>query len=164
MKPESPYKQERQSLVLIVVWFVIIAAIAGVGASFIPVQNVSGDLALLAVFAAASVVCWILGALFGLKPLQELLAKAEPEGNAVVRSRILTAGSFFEVPAILGAFHWMTSGMFWLYAATLPVLVGVVFFALVPAVNRHFDKLEMLLQRKKDGGGPAVAKKTTYEL
>jgi ABC-type uncharacterized transport system YnjBCD permease subunit len=165
IKVNSPYAQPRKNLTLIVVWFIILGGILGVAkATVIPTLSKEGGLPLIGILSVISLAC--LGAMvpLGVKPLTKMLDEREPQETQLVQGKILTVGALAETPMLLGFVGWLLSDLWYLYAFGMVAIALVVLLILIPNINKHFDKLEMTLQRKKDGGVPATSKKTTYDL
>jgi len=164
--PNSPYTPQRKAMQLTVIWFLIPMVALGILCPFIE-SNIpaSGDSMVLPLFAlGVSILFCGLGFLFGIKPLQASLSDHKELNSEVSKAKIFVTGAFFEVPAIVGVIAWLFFKVWWVYAFGIVALGIVVFTVMVPSVTKLYDLLELLLQRKNDGGTVAVAKKTTYEL
>lgn len=165
-KKPSPYSDQRKNMVLIAYWFLI--PVIGLGLACPLVNQAVGsktpDLTLPLFLFGASVVFMGLGAAIGIKPLIGSLQDHNDFKSDDVKGKIILTGALFDMSALAGVAAWAISGVWWVYAIGTAALACVVFFALVPHVNKLYDFLELQLQRQEDGGTVAVAKKTKYEL
>ncbi|ARU40568.1 hypothetical protein CCB80_05205 [Armatimonadetes bacterium Uphvl-Ar1] len=164
--PKSPYADQRQNLRLVVIWFVIFMGGLGVGAYFLApsMAQKDADLTLPLFCLIAGIVIAAVGFPVAVKPLLASLDNHNDFSSDVVKGKIITAGAIYELPAIAGLAAWAFFNAWWVFAIGMAILASVVFFVLVPSVNKLYDFLELQLQRKEDGGTVAVAKKTTYDL
>jgi membrane protein YdbS with pleckstrin-like domain len=164
--PKSPYADQRQNLRLTVIWFLIGAVILGIGAAFLSSSMaLKADTMPITLFLLGTVVIFAgLGFPIGVKALLNSLEDHNDFKSEVVKSKIILTGALYEIAAIAGAVAWLLTNAWWVYAIGVVALGCIVFFVLVPSVNKLYDFLELQLQRKEDGGTVAVAKKVTYEL
>lgn len=164
--PKSPYADQRQNLRLAVIWFFITAVLLGLGAGFLGQQMVlKTDTMPIIMFLAGTVVVFgVLGIFIGIKPLLASLEKHNDFKSEEVKGKIILTGAMYEIPTIAGVVAWLFASAWYVYAVALIALGAVVFFVLVPSVNKLYDFLELQLQRKEDGGTVAVAKKIKYDL
>ncbi|QYK53705.1 MAG: hypothetical protein KF824_02160 [Fimbriimonadaceae bacterium] len=164
--PNSPYAPQRKALQLTVIWFLIPMVALGIVAPLVE-KNIpsASDSMVLPLFALGVAILFAgIGYAFGIKPLQDSLADHKDLDSNLSKSKIITTGAIFEIPAITGVIAWLFFKVWWVYAFGIAALAAVVFLVLMPSVTKLYDLLELLLQRKNDGGTVAVAKKTTYEL
>ena len=164
--PKSPYADQRQNLRLAVIWFLITAVLLGIGAGFLgQTMKLDSDVTPLIMFLGGTVVIFgVLGIFIGIKPLLASLENHNDFKSDVVKGKIVLTGAMYEVPALAGVVAWLFAGAWYVYAVATLILGAVVFFVLVPCVNKLYDFLELQLQRKEDGGTVAVAKKVKYDL
>ena len=115
------------------------------------------------VLAAVAAMLTVIGFLVGVKGVQASRKKSEQETDDF-KSKLYVAGVLFLAPVLVGVVGVVLTKTWYVYGVSLIVLGGVVFGLLIPAAGDMYAKLELALQRKKDGGVPVSAKKTTYEL
>lgn len=164
--PKSPYADQRQNLRLTVIWFLIGAAFLGIGAAFgASSMAIKGDTMPITLFLLGTTVVFAgLGFPVGIKPLLNSLENHNEFKSDVVKGKIVLTGALYEIGALAGVVAWLLTNAWYVFAIGIVILACVVFFVLVPSVNKLYDFLELQLQRKEDGGTVAVAKKVTYEL
>jgi hypothetical protein len=166
MNEKSPYIQQRSTLRLAVIWFFLGGVVLGLLAFFFG-PNVAlpaeGQTMPLFLGGAALLIAGI-GFPVGVKPLLESLQNHNDFKSDEVKSKIIITGAIYELATFFGVAAWAFFKAWYVYLVAILVLAAIVFFVLVPSVNKLYDFLELALQRKNDGGTVAVAKKTTYEL
>gem|GEM_PF-2233768 len=164
--PKSPYADQRQNLRLTVIWFLIGAIFLGIAAAFLSSSMaLKTDTTPITMFLLGTTVVFAgLGFPVGVKPLLTALENHNDFKSDVVKSKLILTGALYEIAAIAGVVAWLLTNAWWVYAIGIVILACIVFFVLVPSVNKLYDYLELQLQRKEDGGTVAVAKKVTYDL
>lgn len=166
MQPQSPYKDQKKNTILALAWFFIAGALTGLGAYFMaPSVQTSTDpgMTMILVLGAIAVVMAVIGFMVGVRGVQQARAKSEFETDSF-KSKLFVAGSFFLAPVLIGAIAVILTKTWVIFGVGLILMAGIVFGLLIPAASDMYAKLELALQRKRDGGVPATSKKTTYEL
>ncbi|MDI9640929.1 hypothetical protein QPK87_18380 [Kamptonema cortianum] len=167
MQKPSPYVTQRKNTNLAISWFFIGAAFIGVG-SYLATQGPSEQpqnaTQMMLIFGGMALLLMVIGIFAGVLPAVEATNAKDLDSSEKVRSKYFIAGAFFELAAIVGIVSYFLTKTWYVYAFSMVALAVVTFAVLVPLCNKLYDRLELMLQRTKDGGQTVATKKTTYEL